>query len=220
MAEVNVRNILVGYGDLYWAYHNEDGSSAVVDATFFDAVTDSLRDAFDDSADWFYAGATQEGVELGYSPEYGEVEIDQMKDAAIMFNQSVGVTLNTNLAEATLTNLLLAWGVDEAQLEGTETETFSIGVPDEDPVERSVAVVGKGSPVDVEGTLTPRDRVYVGRRVLSIEGSTFAMRRTEATVFPVSFRLLPDPEYGPNHATQPRSEYGQIIDRIPAPATP
>lgn len=218
MAEVQIRDILVGYGDLYYADYDDVGGS--VDGTgdpdfdygdtfFTGGPTAGLRKAFDDSADWTYAGATQEGVELGYAPEYGEVEVDQLGDAAVMFFQTAQVTLNTQLAEATLGNLLVAWGFDSESLTTAgNVDTFKVGIPGQTPIERSVAVVGKGASGTAGGA---RDRVYIGWRALSIEGSSLAMRRNENTSYQVSFRLLADPK----HVGE---EYGVIIDRIPAGA--
>jgi len=44
------------------------------------------------------------------------------------------------------------------------------------------------------------------RRVLNVEASSHSYRRNEATVFPLSFRLLPDPAFS-------GAEYGMIVDR-------
>lgn len=208
MAEVQIRDILVGYGDLYYAPYG-----TAVPA--FGTETNSLREAFDDDANWDYAGATQEGVELGYAPEYGEVEVDQLGDAAVMFFQSAQVTLNTQLAEATLGNLLLAWGFDSSALVNDgHVDTFSIGVPGQDPIERAVAVVGKGAwTEDATAGPGPRERVFVGWRALSVEGSSLAMRRNENTNYAVSFRMLADP-------TQVGEEYGYVVDRVPGAADP
>lgn len=201
MAEVKVREILVGYGDMYHGLYNTPLPT-------WSATATKLQDDFDDDADWTYAGATQEGVELGYAPEYGEVEVDQLGDAAVMFFQNSTVTLNTTLAEATLANLIIAWGLEDDFLT-TETDvtSFSIGVKGQDPVERAVAVVGKGSTSPSDETVN-RDRVYLGRRVLAIEGSSLSMMRSENTAYPVSFRLLADPSH-------PNAEYGVILDRVP-----
>jgi hypothetical protein len=209
MAEVNVKKILVGYGDLFYA---EAGTELPDFAATGNSTNRRLQEAFDGEEDWQYAGATMEGVELGYAPEYGEVEIDQFKDAAFLFLQQQTVTVNTNLVEATLENLLVAWGIADDYLQQTaagEVSQFSIGVMGSDPIERSVAIVGKGTPTE-DGDA--RDRVYLGRRVLSVEGSTLAMRKTEATTYPISLRLLPDPTF-------PNSEYGLILDRIPGDDT-
>ena len=209
MAEINVRNILVGYGDLFVA-ENPTGDAETQpthenNLPDFD-VFNSLNDAFTDAADWDYLGATQEGVELAYEPEYGEVEVDQFGDAAVMFFERASVSLNTQLAEATLENLIVAWGFEDSFLESAQdTDTFSLGIQDGSPVERSVAVTGKGAAAD-DGSR--RERLYLGRRVLSVEGSSLALRRSENTAYPVTFRLLGHPEFA-------GAEYGQIIDRLP-----
>lgn len=221
MAQVQIRDILVGAGNLYYADNVVDGTPvdpaptdpAEVSTLFTGTENDTkLEDAFDRAADWTYLGATQEGVELAYAPEYGEVEVDQLGDAAVMFFERSSVTMNTQLAEATLENLLIAWGFEDDYLQqsaGGEVTQFSIGVHGSDPTERSVAVVGKGAS-GPNGER--RDRAYFGRRVLSIEGSSLALRRSENTAYPVAFRLLADPAYN-------NSEYGVIVDRIPGDVT-
>lgn len=196
MPNVTVRNIIVGAGHLYLSAL-DNAKAPLPTLTPGTSATVALDTA---TATWRYVGATQEGVEITYEPDYGEVEVDQLKDAAILFNQGVTISMNTNLAEATLQNLAVAWGFPSSAI---ATDTFSLGVPSETPVERTAAVVGR-APSDATGVR--RERVYYARRVISIEGSNHSLRRTEATVFPVSFRLLPDPTYA-------GSEYGTIVDR-------
>lgn len=214
---VNVRNILVGAGDLFYTDDRLAGTPTV-DFPTFNTGSTSLRDDFHTDSEWHYAGATQDGVELTYTPDYGEVEVDQMKGAAVMFNQNLTVTLGTNLVEAALESLLLAWGMaDDYLSQAGETDQFQLGVPGDDPAERSIAVVGKGTPVETgvapDTEWVRRDRAYLARRVVSVEGSTVALRRTEATTFPVSFRLLPDTD-------NKDSEYGVIVDRVPGDSAP
>jgi hypothetical protein len=52
------------------------------------------------------------------------------------------------------------------------------------------------------------ERIYTAFRVLSIESVTVSSKRDEASMFDVSFRLLPD-----KHGF-----YGQIVDRTYTPA--
>lgn len=222
MANVNAQNVLVGFGDLFWAPRD----TPLPD---FTTITTEVRlqDFFDTDPLWNYVGATQDGVELNYTPDYGEVEVDQVKDALILFNQQVNATMSTNLAEATLENLLFAWGVADEYLQQTangRVNQFAIGSPDEEPIERTLAVISKADPYVVtsaddsevdgpfegmgEGARVRRQRLYHARRVISFEGSSLALRRTENTAYPVQFRLLPDPNFRD-------AEYGVIIDRIP-----
>lgn len=192
---VTIRNIIVGAGNLYISA--ADNAKTALPTP---AAGTSMNVALEGDAAWRSVGATQEGVEVAYEPDYGEVEVDQLKDAAILFNQGVSIMMNTTLAEATLQNLLVAWGQPSTAL---TTDTLALGVPGEAPVERTAAVVGR-APATAAGAR--RERVYYARRVISIEGSNHTLRRTEATNFPVSFRLLPDPSYA-------GSEYGTIVDR-------
>jgi len=60
------------------------------------------------SAPWRNVGYTQNGLELTITPDFGEVEVDQLLDSAKIFKQGMQVTLNTTFAEATLENLLYA----------------------------------------------------------------------------------------------------------------
>jgi hypothetical protein len=51
-----------------------------------------------------------------------------------------------------------------------------------------------------------RERIYHLRRMLSVESSTHGLKRNEATIFPVTFRLLPGSVSG--------AQYGTIRDRV------
>lgn len=199
VGNVTTDNIIVGPGNLYIA---DIGTALPTWAT--DANAD-----FDEDAAWITLGATMGGVEVAYQPDYGEVEVDQLKDAARLFHQGLTVTMSTQLAEATLENLLVAWGLGSECLTSSGTTwTLEVDVPSDRPVERKLAVVGS-APLGANDE--EMERIYVAHRVISIEGSTHSLTRTEATEFPVTFRLLPRPEEAPNGL------YGQIIDREPGP---
>jgi len=149
-------------------------------------------------------GLTQEGVEVQYQPDFGEVEVDQILDAAKLFKQRMTVSVATTFAEATLDNLLAVW----AQSDSTKTvETVGTNValvPGElgqAPAEKALFFVG-----NAPGTaVTYKQRVYLAARALSVESSTHSMKRSEATVFPVTFRLLPD-------TAASYSAYGRVVD--------
>jgi hypothetical protein len=211
MAEkFNSRNIIVGAADLYYA--NNAGQTPVTppDAVAGTRFLDTL-----DGSDFVSLGGTQEGVEVAYEPDYGEVQIDQSKSPVLMFNQGLTINLNTNLAEATLENLLVAWGAQDDDL---ADGTFTIGDPADVPFERTVVLVGN-APRTADGAA--RERIYTAWRCISVEGSTHALRRTDPTIFPVSFRLLPaTPQdlveagvYADLAAAPQRVQYGRIQDR-------
>jgi hypothetical protein len=200
-----VKNIIIGAAAVYLsAEDSTEWTSAPALPTV--AGTASMVPALDGSADWRHTGFTSEGVEVSYEPDYGEVEVDQLLDSAKLFKQSMRVTVNTTFSEATLENLLVVWGQQNTTYtSGATEETLAIaaGALGDEPTERSVAFVGPAPRADAG---TKRERVYHVRRALSIESSSHSLRRNEATVFPVSFRLLPDPSFS-------GQEYGVIRDR-------
>ncbi|QNN99139.1 major tail protein [Streptomyces phage Faust] len=203
-----VRNIIIGAAALYISVKDStdaawNGGPALPASP---SSGTSFTAALDGSADFRHTGFTTEGLEVSYEPDYGDVEVDQLLDSAKLFKQSMRVTINTTLAEAALENLLVAWGQQSATLTSTSSTTelgIAAGALGDEPVERALVAVGPG-PKTAAGA--KRERVYHARRVLSVESSAHSVRRNEATVFPVSFRLLPDP----NFAGQ---EYGVIRDR-------
>lgn len=198
------RNVIVGAGRLFTAPVETDLPADIAD--------DSNLQSYIDDANWTELGFTQEGVEVSYQPDYGEVEVDQLGDAVTLFRQKTTVMMSTNLVEATLENLLVAWGYPDTQV---SNGVFSIGIAEERPVERALVVVGRGTDklFPAAGNASGNDevrrqeRIYHAQRVISVEGSNHSMRRTEATVFPVSFRLLAD-------ARTPGAEYGSITERL------
>ena len=149
-------------------------------------------------------GYTQEGVELNYQPDYGEVEVDQYLDAAKLFKQKVTVNVSTTLAEATLENLMVVWDETSEKLgnpSGYKELYLTPGSLGDSPVERVPAFAGQ-APL-VSGAA--RQRLYVATRAVAMEASSHALRRNEATVFPVNFRLLPD-------GNSSYSAYGKVVD--------
>ena len=203
-----VRNIIIGAAALYIS--SEDSTAAGYTAPTLPAAPAagaSFSTALDGASDWRHAGFTTEGLEISYEPDFGDVEVDQLLDSAKLFKQSMRVTINTTLAEASLENLLVAWGQSATSLTTSGTEDtlgIAAGALGDEPVERSLVAVGPGPRAAADGA--KRERIYHARRVLSVEASAHSVRRNEATVFPVAFRLLPDPNHG-------GSEYGVIRDR-------
>ena len=208
-----VRNIIVGAaalflsaGDSTVAGYTPPALPAGVAGTSMATTLDATPTA-PATNPWRHAGFTSEGLELAYEPDYGDVEVDQLLDSAKIFKTSMRVSLNTTLTEASLENLLVAWGQGATTRTTTTTEEtlgIAAGSLGDEPVERSLVAVGPGPRTAANAR---RERLYHARRVLSVEATSFALRRSEATVFPVSFRLLPDPTAAAGQ------EYGIIRDR-------
>ena len=157
------------------------------------------------SSDFTNVGYTMNGLELQFQPDFGEVQVDQILDVAKLYKQGMQVNLATAFAEATLENLMLALAYGDSKLttalNGDKTLDLSAGDIGECPVERGIVAVGPGTG-DCEDSAYV-ERVYAAYRALSIENVTVSAKRDEASMFEVSFRLLPEDG----------GSYGKIVDR-------
>lgn len=211
----STRNIIVGAAALYISEADsltgtQDANGWVPPALPRGTAGASLTGTLDDSADWRNVGYTTDGITLSYEPTYSDVEVDQLLDSAKVFKTAMRVTVATSLVEASLENLLVAWGQSGTPTTSTNEDEIGIsaGALGDDPVERAMIAVG---PAPRSATGQKRERVYYTRRVLSVDTTAVASRRAEATVFPVSFRVLP---MTPNGTTVTvGQEYGVVRDR-------
>ena len=204
-------NIIVGAAALF-TYEPAAGASVLDEAVLPDLVEDvSYRETLSDTvlgADFRNVGYTSNGLEIQFQPDFGEVQVDQVLDVAKLYKQGMQVNLNTSFAEATLENLLFALagkdsdlGTSDAWAGVNPTLDLSAGDIGECPVERGLVAVGPGTGDCAAGSAI--ERIYVAYRALSIESVTVSAKRDEATMFEVSFRLLPNDT----------ASYGKIVDR-------
>jgi hypothetical protein len=176
--------------------------------------SESFRETLADDAAYTNVGYTMNGLELQFQPDFGEVQVDQILDVAKLYKQGMQVNLATAFAEATLENLLLALAFNTDQLTGNkatsngQTLNLSAGDLGECPVERGIVAVGPGTGDCADSAYV--ERVYSAYRALSIENVTVSAKRDEASMFEVSFRLLPEDASG---------SYGKIVDRTWTPAS-
>ena len=201
-------DIIVGAAALFT---HEDG--VLTDALLpeYESGT-SFKDSLSDDPAFRNVGYTMNGLEIQFQPDFGEVAVDQVLDVAKLFKQGMQVNLNTTFAESTLENLLFALAGKDGDLAayntagaGSSALNLSAGDIGECPVERGLVAVGPGTGDCAAGSSI--ERIYVAYRALSIESVTVAAKRDEATMFEVSFRLLPNDN----------ASYGKIVDRtIPA----
>lgn len=153
---------------------------------------------------WRHVGYTTEGVEVSYEPDYGDVEVDQLLDSARIFKQGMRVTANTTFSEATLENLLVAWGqVGGGNGDGVVSTDILSGRLGEAPAERQLYFVGPRPGANAEAG----ERQYHLWRAIQTESTSHALRRAEATTLPASFRCLPKAGVGSGG-----SAYGTITD--------
>jgi hypothetical protein len=179
----------------------------------------SYRETLSSSSVVRNVGYTSNGLELQFQPDFGEVQVDQLLDVAKLYKQGMQVNLNTAFAEATLENLLVAIAAPSSDLinnvkadnpleynaSGVNFVDYlelSSGQIGECPVERGIIAVGPGTGDCEVGSSI--ERIYVAFRALSIENVTVSAKRDEASMFEVSFRLLP----------ASTGSYGRIVDRL------
>jgi hypothetical protein len=196
-------NIIVGAAALFVA--DTTLTPGTLDA-FVDG--ESFKETLSEDADYTNVGYTMNGLEMQFQPDFGEVQVDQILDVAKLYKQGMQVNLATAFAEATLENLLLALAGNSDDLSGTKTTSngrtlnLSAGDIGECPVERAIVAVGPGTGDCADSPYI--ERVYTAYRALSIENVTVSAKRDEASMFEVSFRLLPEDASG---------SYGKIVDR-------
>lgn len=212
------KNIIVGAAAMFVSKSGEFDPETVV---FPDFVEDekyqvTLSTASAGTALVRNVGYTMNGLELQFQPDFGEVQVDQLLDVAKLYKQGMQVNLATAFAEATLENLLVAIAApataydDNATLDNPmDTGTISdakvleltSGDIGECPVEKGLVAVGPGTgDCEDENYI---ERIYVAYRALSIDNVTVSAKRDEASMFEVSFRLLP----------ANNGSYGKIVDR-------
>ena len=218
----SVRNILVGAAAVYVSKattSNADNPAATFPTitSGASATTVTSSKGLGDTATWRDVGYTNNGLELSYEPDFGEVAVDQILDAARLFKQGQKVMLKTEFAEATLENLFIVMnqtsgyntvnakaGSDGSTAVGNVDNAIEIqgGSLGDYPVERSIVAVGQGPR---SGSNANSERVYYASRAVSMETSSHGVKRNEATFFPVTFRLLP--------LASTSNAYGKIVDR-------
>lgn len=202
-----VRNVIVGAAALYISASDSSVYTTPPAFPAFVAATAATTTLDADTTNWRGVGYTTNGIEVTYSPDYQDVQVDQLLDAARIFKQAMKVTVVTTLTETCLENLVVAWGQTTAAFASTGSDAtlgIASGALGDSPVERALVAVGP-APKTAQGQ--KRERVYYARRVLSVAQTAHGLKRDSATEFPVEFRLLPDPN-------QPAGfEYGRVLDR-------
>jgi len=202
------KNIIIGAAQVYLgpSWDTTNGSNPAPAAV--DNPATSFVTTMNASGTWTNVGYTQDGIEVATDPTWDDVEVDQLLDSAKIFKSGMSLTVATTFAEATLENLLVAWGQATSTLNSfasyrqLDIDGGSLGAA---PLERGLIAVGN-APEKV-GTSNYGERTYHAYRVLSVESVSHTLARSEATVIPVTFRALP----GDN------GKYGYVRDRMALP---
>ena len=124
----NTKNIVVGAARIYTSfgtgtYRPDLTSSGIFPWTVNVASNSGVSSASATSTPaflgttassyWRDLGFTSTGVEVSYEPGYSDVTVDQLLDAARLFQQSLKLTLKTEFDEATFENINIVWGQQE-----------------------------------------------------------------------------------------------------------
>ena len=202
MAYYDKKNVIVGAARLYIGPF---GTVKPVPEAGKDYNT-TMVEAPAKSAGWRQVGYTTDGLEFATDPTYDDIVVDQSLDSVRVFKSAMSASVSTTMAEATLENLVVAWGQaanTASALGGAESElVLEAGGLGDAPIERGFIAVGNAPEVTGGGRFG--QRVYHLYRVMSVEGSTINMSRTDPTTIPVTLRALPDDS---------TNRYGTIRDR-------
>lgn len=146
-------------------------------------------------------GGTSGGVTMEKKRTFTDLQVDQVTGVVKKAIKEETYTIKTNLSEATLANLQLAWGLSQAPVTATTpaTETLNIGL-ETTVTEHTLAFVGP-SP---SGTYT--SRTFSVNRAISMAVAKPIMAKDKETLFEVEFECLPD-------LTKTGSEYGTVVDQ-------
>jgi hypothetical protein len=226
----NIDSTTAGYGTYENSEPGTANAGAFVNGTTY---TDTLNAI--DSGTFYYrnVGFTNNGLQITYNPTFDSVTVDQLLDTAKLFKSAMEVMIATEMSEGTLENVLVVFGQPDDPTNNTaitqdntiiksgtgnahkSTLGLAAGALGIAPTERQLIAVGQAPTRLSSGAaladenVARSERVYYGRRVLSVQQSAFTLARSAPTTFPVTFRLLPTATSG-----YEGQEYGKIIDRV------
>lgn len=170
---VTATNLIAGPGDLY------------IGAFGATEPADSAVSTTPSASTWTDAGGTQDGVEIAVNLDYFELEVDQIVDVPGRRLVKRDLQIATNLAEATLSNLVAALNGGTV----TASASYSSYEPAQDtaatqPTYRALMFDG-WAPQTAAG-VSNRRRI-IARKVLSIENVEVSYKKDDQTLFPVTF---------------------------------
>lgn len=189
----NSKNILVGAARVFVSYGtnssrpdltasgvfpwtvNVNSNSAVSGAASTSTPSFLLGTA---SSYWRDMGFTSNGAEVSYEPGYSDVTVDQLLDAARLFQHSLKVSIKTELDEATFENMNIVFGQSEVTLNaGSSAATVN-----------TLYSTGSGTPGTTQqlNLLGGALGVQPQERTLVLIGNAPGTFGTTATSYPVS----------------------------------
>lgn len=137
-----------------------------------------------DATAWPDVGGTKDGVSIAINQEFTELDVDQIVDVVGRRMTKRDLTMQTNMAEVTLENLVTANNGGTIAIGGTGATAFKSYVPSNDT--SATQPVYKALVMDAFGPNSKRRRLLV-RRVLSTSNLEFAYKENEQTVYTTTF---------------------------------
>jgi hypothetical protein len=143
------------------------------------------------AAAWKLVGYTEDGVELGYSPNFKDIMVDEeMSPVQTILTEEKG-TISAKLAQTTIDHIALAVS---ASIRAVHVAAV-VGPPAKKGYDR--LTVGSGVPVEMvvglEG-ISPEgfERVVLGYRALATGNMSLGFKKNDKLIVPMEFRLLAD----------------------------
>jgi hypothetical protein len=147
-------------------------------------------------------GGTSGGVTMERKTTMVDLEIDQIVGSVRKVPSKDVITVTTTMAESTLANLQVAWGIATAPVVATTpaSETLDVGVVTS-AIEHALVFVGPCP----SGTYT--SRTVTLHKAVSVATAKLSFEKDKEQAYQVTFDILPD-------LTQTAgSEYGTIVDQ-------
>jgi len=213
-------SFMTSTASLYWRDigYTSNGVEISYEPGYSDVMVDQLLDA---------ARLFKQSVKVTLRTEFDEGTLENIH---VIFGQNEQFLNSSGVATDTLTGLSTGAG----SVQHLNLQAGAIG---DAPVERSIVLIGNapsfigetyntpltgttsqaatGSNIQTAGIIK-KERIYVARRAVQTETVTHSLKRDGATVYPVSFRCLPEDGqgYGVAGGNTTGSEYGFILDRV------
>jgi hypothetical protein len=205
-------------GDWYHLGYTMEGVTLNIEPTFNDVMVDQLLD----TARLFktqqrvtvatsLTEATLENLYVAIGGAGGATGDFQTASAGASYNQITAADSSASALGAAGASAVYVSGSATAQVQNLlHLNGGSLGIA---PVERSMCFVGSAptSVAESGGAGKKAERIYMVYRAVSVEAVGVGVRRDDATVFPVNFRVLPSTS---NEAPDGNAAYGKIVDRL------
>lgn len=148
-------------------------------------------------------GATSGGVTVEKKQTFVDIQVDQSTGVVVKAVKEETYTITTELAEATLNNLQIAFGLGSAPVVSTSpaNTTLDLEAQGGAAIEHTLTFVGPCPP----GTASYTTRTFSLNRAVNVTATKIEMARDKETLYQVAFQCLPD-------LTQTGHEYGTVVD--------